>query len=58
MLIKSLFDKPISFADSTFYDVSTWTFSYTFNIPFAEISTLKDIQFSKEKVNRQKPEGK
>ncbi len=57
-LIKSLFDKTISFADSTFYDVSTWTFPYAFNIPFAEISTLKDIQFSKEKVNGQKPEGK
>ncbi len=57
-LIKSLFDKAITFADSTFYDVSTWTFPYTFNIPFAEITTLKDIQISKEKVETKKTEGK
>lgn len=57
-LIKSLFDKVITFADSTFYDVSTWTFPYTFNIPFAELTTLKDIQYSKEKVDTQKTEGK
>jgi hypothetical protein len=56
-LIKSMFDKTISFADSTFYDVSTWTFPYTFNIPYAEISSLKDIQYSNEKVNAQNPEG-
>ncbi|HRX13175.1 MAG TPA: hypothetical protein P5210_16035, partial [Draconibacterium sp.] len=43
---------------STFYDVSTWTFPYTFNIPFAELTTLKDIQYSKEKVDTQKTEGK
>ncbi len=57
-LIKSLFDKAITFADSTFYDISTWTFPYTFNIPFAEITSLKDIQYSKEKVETQKTEGK
>ncbi len=57
-LIKSLFDKAITFADSTFYDISTWTFPYTFNIPFAEITSLKDIQYSKEKVDTQKTEGK
>jgi hypothetical protein len=57
-LVKSLFDKTITFADSTFYDISTWTFPYTFNIPFAEITSLKDIQVSKEKVRTQKTEGK
>jgi hypothetical protein len=57
-LIKSLFDKAITFADSTFYDISTWTFPYTFNIPFAEITSLKDIQYAKEKVDTQKTEGK
>ena len=56
-LLKSLFDVTTTFADSTFYDVSTWTFPYTFNLPFAEIGTLKEIQFSKVKVNAIKPEG-
>ncbi len=56
-LLKSLFDITNTFADSTFYDVSTWTFPYTFNIQFAQIGALKDIQYSKEKVSAQKPEG-
>jgi hypothetical protein len=57
-LIKSIFDKTINFADSTFYDVSTWTFPYTFGIPFAEISNLKEIRISIESAKAKTPEGK
>lgn len=36
-LIKSIFEVTTTFADSTFYDVSTWTLPYAFGIPFAKI---------------------
>ena len=36
-LIKSIFEVTTTFADSTFYDVSTWTLPYAFGIPFARI---------------------
>ncbi|MGE0021377.1 MAG: M14 family metallopeptidase [Draconibacterium sp.] len=36
-LIKSIFEVNTTFADSTFYDVSTWTLPYAFGIPFAKI---------------------
>ncbi len=40
-LIKSLFEPALSFSDSVFYDVSTWTFPYAFNTPYAALSTSK-----------------
>lgn len=45
-LLKALFEKVATFSDSTFYDVSTWTIPLTFNVPFAEITALKDIQYT------------
>jgi hypothetical protein len=36
-LIKSMFERRTSFTDSIFYDISTWTLPYAFNIPFMEI---------------------
>lgn len=42
-LIKSMFQTVDNFADSTFYDVSTWTLPHTFNLDFAEIRSLKEI---------------
>lgn len=45
-MIKALFDEVTTFKDSTFYDVSTWNFPYTFNVAFAEISSLKELQYS------------
>jgi hypothetical protein len=35
--VKSLFERRTSFTDSLFYDVSTWTMPYAFNLPFAEV---------------------
>lgn len=35
--VKSLFERRTTFTDSLFYDVSTWTMPYAFNLPFAEV---------------------
>lgn len=35
--VKALFERRTSFTDSLFYDVSTWTMPYAFNLPFAEL---------------------
>jgi hypothetical protein len=47
-MIKALFEEVTTFTDSTFYDVSTWNMPYTFNVAFAEIGSLKELQYSKE----------
>ncbi len=36
-LIKSFFEESSSFKDTTFYDVSTWTLPYAFNMPFEKL---------------------
>jgi hypothetical protein len=57
-LIKSIFEEVSSFADTTFYDVSTWTFPYAYNIPFAKINSLKNLEISEEPVNAKPVKGK
>ncbi len=57
-LIKSIFEETTSFADSSFYDVSTWTLPYAFNLPFAKINSLKNLDISDNPVKSEKPEGK
>jgi hypothetical protein len=45
-LIKSLFEPITEFEDSLFYDVSTWTFPYAFNMPYKAINderVLKEV---------------
>ena len=37
LLVRSLFERPVEFADSTFYDVSAWTLPLAFNLPYAEV---------------------
>ncbi len=36
-LLTSLFERRTQFDDSLFYDISTWTLPYAFNLPFAEL---------------------
>ena len=55
-LLKSIFQDVTTFADSTFYDVSTWTFPYTFDVQYAEIGSLKEVEFS-EKITANKMQG-
>ncbi len=38
-LIEAMFERRTAFEDSIFYDVSTWTLPYAFNIPFAELGS-------------------
>jgi hypothetical protein len=41
--IRSLFEPVKDFKDSTFYDISTWILPMSFNIPYAAITTLKEL---------------
>lgn len=36
--LEAMFEQRTEFPDSLFYDVSTWTLPYAFNLPFAELS--------------------
>jgi len=36
--LEAMFERRTSFTDSLFYDVSTWTLPYAFNLPFEELS--------------------
>ena len=57
-LIKSMFERSNSFKDKTFYDVSTWNFFYSFNMPNAEIKRGKKMVLPKtgklESIDRNK----
>lgn len=37
-LIRAMFDRPTTFTDSTFYDISTWTLSYALDLDVLEIT--------------------
>lgn len=41
-LIKAMFEKRTTFTDSLFYDVSAWTFPLSFNMDYAELSSLSN----------------
>ncbi len=36
--IEAMFEQRTEFSDSLFYDISTWTLPYAFNLPFSELS--------------------
>ncbi len=69
-LVKAIFDTPKTFKDSIFYDVSAWTFTYSFGLEqkilsHSEVSNLKGEKinasyfsdsFAKENVALQKSE--
>lgn len=38
VLVKAIFDKQLVFADSLFYDISSWTMPLAFGIPYKEIA--------------------
>jgi hypothetical protein len=42
-MIQALFQKVTNYRDSSFYDVSTWTLPLSFNIPYAEIRSVKEL---------------
>ena len=61
-LLTAMFERRTEFTDSLFYDVSTWTMPYAFNLPFAELNrdynsnmlgadfTLEDAELNGELV--------
>jgi hypothetical protein len=42
-LVRALFERRVSFADNTFYDVSTWTLPLSFNLPLIELDKTADV---------------
>jgi len=54
-LIKAMFEKRTTFADSLFYDISAWTFPLAFNVDYAEVSSLSNGGAVIEKL--EKPQG-
>lgn len=44
LLVRSIFERPKSFADSVFYDTSTWNLALAFGLKHAEVKTLPDLE--------------
>ena len=57
-LIRSIFDDVTRFADTTFYDVSTWTFTDAYNLQNATLGSLKGVRYSNQPVKFENPKGK
>lgn len=57
-LISSLFEEVTSFTDTTFYDVSTWTFTHALDIAFAKLTSFKEVNKSEKPVLSQTISGK
>lgn len=59
-LLKTIFERSNSFEDKTFYDVSTWNFFYSFNMPNAEIARGKKMVLprTEELKNIERKEGR
>ena len=43
-LIQSMFERALEFEDSLFYDVSTWTKPYAFNLPYGKVSSARELR--------------
>jgi hypothetical protein len=56
-LIESMFEEVSTFTDSTFYDVSTWTFPYAYNLPYVKLTSNRELKLSSEKVVATKISG-
>jgi hypothetical protein len=50
-LLKSIFENSFEFEDKTFYDVSTWNFFHSFNIPYAEVIRAKKVNLPNTEEN-------
>lgn len=49
-LIRTIFEEVSTFRDTSFYDISSWTLPYAFDIPVTKLSSLKGIEFSDQPV--------
>jgi len=43
-LLTSIFEEVTSFRDTSFYDVSTWTITHAYDVPFARLESIKGIE--------------
>lgn len=57
-MVKCLFEEVKTYADTVFYDVSTWTMPYAFGVPFEKITNLNEISFLPDLVEPQLIRGK
>lgn len=55
-LVKTIFEKTLSYEDSLFYDITSWTFPLAMGIPSAELKTMPQLGTAVEEVK--KPAGK
>ncbi len=57
-LLTSIFEEVTTFKDTTFYDVSTWTVTHAYGIPFARVKSLKDLQVPDRPISAEIVRGK
>jgi hypothetical protein len=57
-LLTSIFEEVVSFSDTTFYDVSTWTVPHAYDVPVSRVQSLKGLQFSEQPVRTEKVKGR
>ncbi|MFP4690364.1 MAG: M14 family zinc carboxypeptidase [Bacteroidales bacterium] len=59
-LIQSMFERMVEFEDSLFYDVSTWTLPYAFNMPYGKVSSARQLRNIQDNVVEEigLPEGR
>ncbi|MDR2809605.1 MAG: peptidase M14 [Tannerellaceae bacterium] len=50
-MIRTLMENNLSFQDSIFYDISTWTFPHAFNLKYAELKNLSGLLGEKATEN-------
>ena len=56
-MLKTIFEEVSTFSDSTFYDVSTWTIPYSFDVPFARVEKRTNVTYSGEPAGYQHVKG-
>jgi len=57
-LLTSIFEEVTAFRDTTFYDVSTWTIPFAYDIPISRLRSMKDVELSALPEQIEKIEGR
>ena len=55
MMIKAIMEDMLTFNDSVFYDISTWTFPYAFNLDYTPVSSTSGLVGEKITDNKLAP---
>jgi hypothetical protein len=55
-LVKTIFEKTLSYEDSIFYDITAWTFPLAMNIPYTELKTMPAL--GNAVIELKQPDGK